>query len=107
MPHLDLEAKNNTTFSLLFKAKDCEGAGINLSGYSINSYIKEKYSASTGIASFTSTITVPQSGICSISLSSLETSGLAPNVYIYNITCNNTTITDVFSILEGHLLINP
>ena len=108
MPHYNLSGiHQGSTFSLLFKARTCAGATIDLTDYSINSSIREKYSATTGVTSFTSAITVPTSGICSISLTAAQTSGLASNIYIYSVNTSNSSTLDSFNLLEGYLLIDP
>lgn len=95
------------SFSLLFRAKTCAGATVDLSGYSIFSTIKEKYSSSTGIASFTSTISVPESGICNISLSPTQTSGLYSQAFVYSVGVENTDTLDSFNLLNGYLFVDP
>lgn len=108
MPAYNIEQITaGSSFSLVFRAQTSAGTPINLSGYSINSSIKEKYSSSTGIASFTSNITVPESGLCNVSLSAAQTSGLAAGVYVYQIYSNNTGTLDNISLLDGYLPIGP
>lgn len=108
MPHLDLSGiSNGSTFSLLFRAVNCAGIPINLSGYSIRSTIKEKYSSSTGISSFNSLIVNPTSGICTISLTASGSAAIPPNVYLYSVEVENYSTLDTMKLLEGHALINP
>lgn len=108
MPHFDLSGiYQGSTFSLLFRAVNCAGAPMDLSGYNIRSTIREKYSSTTGIASFDSTIVTPSSGICSIALTASGAASIAPNVYLYDCEVENPITLDTMKLLYGHALVNP
>lgn len=103
MPNYNIEELTpGTTFSLT------SGISYNLSGASnsINSLIKEKYSSSTGILSFTETIvTSGDSNSFKISLTSAQTSGLAAGIYIYEVLFLSGSNT--YSLLNGYLPVGP
>lgn len=96
------ELTPGTTFSLN------SGISYNLSGTSnsINSLIKEKYSSSTGILSFTETIvTSGDSNSFKISLTPAQTSGLAAGIYIYEVLFLSGSETHL--LMNGHLPVGP
>lgn len=104
MPHYNIEELSpGQSFSLNFQAEAIDGVPLNLNGYNIYSSIKEKYSSVTGITSFNCNIVTPDSGICNASLTALQTSGLAPGVYIYSIYTKDLNTLDSIPLLEGYL----
>lgn len=107
MPHYNISGYNGSTYSLTFIVKNYGGTVFNLSGYSIRSAIRERYSSSTGIAEFTSSIVVPESGICSISLNATGMAALAPNVYMYNVEVANSGNLNVLKPIEGYFIVHP
>lgn len=108
MPNYNIEELfPGQSYSLTFRAETSSGIPINLSGYNIYSSIRERFSSSTGISSFNSNIVTPSSGVCTISLTSLQTSGLAAGVYIYSVYTKNSSTLDSIPLLDGYLPINP
>lgn len=108
MPSYNIEElKPGQSYSLTFRAETSSGTPINLNGYDIYSSIRERFSASTGIATFNSSIVTPGSGICTISLTALQTSGLAAGVYIYSVYTKHSSTLDSIPLLDGYLPINP
>lgn len=107
MPHYDLSGSQGSTFSLTFRARTCAGGIFNLSGYSISSSIREKYSSYTGIGSFNSSIIVPESGICNINLNATGMAALPVGILLYNVEVQNSGGLNVLKPLEGHFMIHP
>ena len=107
MPHYNISGYQGSTYSLTFIVKNYGGTVFNLSGYSIRSAIRERYTSSTGIAEFTSSIVVPESGICSISLNATGMAALAPNIYIYGTEVYNSGGLNVIKPLEGYFEVLP
>lgn len=106
MPHYDTETISpGSSFFLSFQASSCNGY-TDLSNYVISSQIKNNYSTS-GLLSFNSSVILPASGICSISLTPTQTSGLSPGVYVYSVNAYNSGTLDSISLLEGHLSVGP
>ena len=103
MPNYNIEEITpGTTFSLT------SGISYNLSGFSnsLKSLIKEKYSKTTGILSFTSSIVESgNSNTFKISLTSTQTSGLSAGVYIYEVLFLSGSNT--YSLLDGYLPVGP
>lgn len=108
MPHYDIQdVFQYSDYTLIFQAKDVNGIPIDLTDYTIGSCIRERFSAATGVANFSGVITVPDSGICSMFFSAAQSSGLAPNTYIYTIQVTSTEDNSSFNLLNGYLNINP
>lgn len=107
MPHFDITGNQGSTFSLTFRAIDCAGAAVSLSGYSLNSVIKESYSAVSGVTSFNAITTVPESGICNISLTASGSAAIPSMVYLYQVEASNPVTFDVIKLLYGHFLLEP
>ncbi len=108
MPHYDLSGINQgSTYSLTFRAVDSAGLPVSLSGYLIRSTIREKYSSITGISSFNSSITTPNSGICNIALTASGAAAIPSNVYLYSVESYLPDESDVIKLLYGHAYVNP
>lgn len=108
MPSFDIsDAYQYSDYSLIFQAKDNNGIPIDLSSYTLGSCIREKFSSSTGIASFITQISGPESGVCQANLSANQTSGMPPNTYIYSIQATANDLSTTFNLLQGYLNINP
>ena len=107
MPNYNLSGSAGSTFSLTFRARTCGGSIFNLSGYSISSSIRESYISPTGIASFVSTIVVPESGICNIMMNATGTAALPVGVLLYNVELSNSGGLNVLKPIEGKFLIYP
>jgi hypothetical protein len=106
--HYDLSGiSQGSTYSLTFRAVDSAGVPVSLSGYSIRSTIREKYSSTTGIASFNSSITTPNSGICNIALTASGAAAIAAGIYLYSVEVENYSTLDVIKLLDGHAYVNP
>lgn len=91
-----------TTFSFV------SGIDYNLSGSSnhITSIIKEKYSSSTGILSFTEAIIDSgASNTFQISLTPGQTSGLVAGIYVYEVIF--VSGNDRFALMNGYLPVGP
>lgn len=108
MPSFDLcDVYQGTDYSLTFQAKDVNGNPLDLTNYFLSSIIKSSISAPTGLANFSYIIPTPTSGICQISLSYLQTSGLPINTYVYYVRAVNSGGSGAFNLLEGYLNVNP
>lgn len=108
MPHYDISGfSQGSTYSLLFRAVDSVGTPISLSGYNIRSTIRESYADSTGVASFNSVITVPESGICNLSMSATNTALIPAKIYLWDCEAYTSSESDVIKLLYGHLYCNP
>jgi len=92
-------------YSLIWQALDDNGNPINLSGYTFSSTVKEKYSSITGIESFIINLLTGQSGIFSIYLNNLQTSGLAVGTYPYTIQAQTTG--SFINLMGGYINVNP
>lgn len=107
MAYLNINIIQGESYSLSFRAKDGCGEYINLSGYNAVGVVKEKYSSTTGIANFTSTIPYPESGYVNITLSPAQTRSLSPNVYLYDIIVYTESTGIEIGLLNGHLTLSP
>ena len=107
MQNYDIDLYAGRAFQISINATDSFGNPINLSGYSSNSIIKSKYSDTTGILSFNTSITLPASGAITMSMSPTGTLSLAPNRYIYDLEVFTLNSGDSISILQGYINVYP
>lgn len=107
MAKYNLSGYAGSSFSLTFTVKSCGGGNLSLSGYSIRSAIREKLSASTGIAEFVSSIIIPESGICNISMNATGTAALPPGVLLYDVEVQNSGGLNVLKPINGYFIVYP
>jgi hypothetical protein len=94
-------------YSIILQALDVNNNPINLSGYSINACIKEKYSSPTGITYFSGSLLTGESGVFQLYLNHTQTSGLSVKTYVYNVQAVNISINNYLNLFGGYLNINP
>lgn len=122
----DLNITQGSSYNIRLKTKDANGVALNLSGYHVSGYIKNKYSDSNyllnlepSIVSGQSVPTVPSnllndaifSGLIDINLHPTGTAALPITQAIYDIEIYSGTAEDresmVFKVLNGKANVHP
>ena len=85
-----------------FLEDSATNSAMNLSSTTVSSQMR-KWSGSTGVTTFTSSIVNSQSGQIRISLGSSITSSLKPGRYVYDVLLTNNTSTT--RVVEGMALV--
>ena len=123
----DLNITQGSTFNVRLTTKDSNGSALNLSGYSVSGYIRNKYSDNTYLLDMDPTIVSGHaaahdpndplktdaiwSGLIDVNIAATGTAALPINQSIYDIEVylnpNNMNTTSVFKILHGKANIHP
>jgi len=99
----NLIINSGASFSQDFFLEDsATNSAMNLSSTTVSSQMR-KWSGSTGVTTFTSSIVNSQSGQIRISLGSSITSSLKPGRYVYDVLLTNNTSTT--RVVEGMALV--
>lgn len=94
---------SGTSFLQDFFLEDsATNSAMNLSSSSVTSQMR-KWSGSTGVTTFTSSVVNSQTGQIRISLGSSITSSLKPGRYVYDVLLTNNTSTT--RVVEGMALV--
>jgi hypothetical protein len=99
----NLVINSGASFSQDFFLEDsATNSAMNLSSASVQSQMR-KWSGSTGVTTFTSSIVNTQTGQIRISLGSTTTSSLKPGRYVYDVLLTNNNSTT--RVVEGMALV--
>ena len=99
----NLIINSGASFSQDFFLEDsATNSAMNLSSSSVTSQMR-KWSGSTGVTTFTSSVVNSQTGQIRISLGSSITSSLKPGRYVYDVLLTNNSSTT--RVVEGMALV--
>lgn len=106
--NMTIDQGSDFELSVLLQAED--GTPTDLTGYSARAQLRTTKSAASVAATFTCTITEPESGEILISLNNSVTVGLTPSVtlgskYYYDLEIYTTDDAIVQRVLEGTALV--
>jgi uncharacterized membrane protein YfhO len=93
-----------TTFSLSLAVNDQNGDLKDLTGYTVAAQMRRSYYTTTA-TSFTATVSLPEDGEVTISLTAVQTSAVKAGRYVYDIEI--TGDGETLRVLEGIVVINP
>ena len=93
-----------TTFSLSLAVNDQNGDLKDLTGYTVAAQMRRSYYTTTA-TSFTATVSLPEDGDVTISLTAVQTSAVKAGRYVYDIEI--TGDGETLRVLEGIVVINP
>lgn len=94
-----------STLSLRLTCTNSDGSSLNLSGYSITGYCKEKYSSTGKLFDLNASFVSAVSGIINISGNANDLTNVPVGVYVYNIEAQLGEY--VFKPLGGYLSVYP
>lgn len=94
-----------STYSSVVEVKDINGLPFDLSDYSSRGQIRKSYQ-STLFVPFATSINFPLTGKVSLSLTALQTRGMKPGRYVYDVEVYNNG-GHVIRIAEGQVEISP
>ena len=122
----DLNITQGSSYNIRLKTKDVNGNALNLSGYHVSGYIRNKYSDTTYLLDFSPIIVSGQSvpttplnlsndaifsGLIDINLHPTGTAALPITQALYDIEIYSGTAEDreslVFKILNGKANVHP
>jgi hypothetical protein len=101
----DLQLIQETDFSLPITILDTGNNPMDLSGYDIESYIKNSYGDTGFAASLNPQTVVPESGMITLNLSANDTTGIPIGISFYDVKINNGASTQL--VLAGKVYTYP
>jgi len=105
---VDLSITQGSSFSIRLEIRDSAGVAINLTGYGVRGYLKNKYTDATPLLDLSPTISDAAGGQIDINVPADITAALPITQGIYDIEkylLSDATI--VSKIIVGKILINP
>lgn len=106
MDNYDISLYQGQTFSLSLTLKDSLGVPMNLSGYSISSYIKTNYSDTAKLCDLNAVISNAASGIVTLNIPATTTASLPVNLSFYDLEMSDIGGT-VTKVLAGKVSVYP
>ena len=94
-----------STFGAVISVKGSDGLPLNLTGYSVTSYIRKSYASSTHI-DFNATIYSTAGGQIRVSLTDENTTDVKPGRYMYDIEIQNSA-GERLRVSEGIIIFTP
>lgn len=101
-----INATQGDSLSLRFTAKDDNGNNLNLSGYSLSGFVKNKYGDSTVLLNLNPTFYSAISGIIDVFVSGNVSTSLGVNRYLYDVEAHGISGT-VIKISRGSFFLEP
>ena len=94
-----------TTFAQSFTLEDVNtNSVLNLTDYTIKSEMRKHPGSTTGVTTFTSTVSSSAGGIIQIGLSTTQTAALKPGRYVYDVLLTDASgVRD--RVVEGMALV--
>lgn len=102
---VELTLEQGATYSSVITVKDDQGAAQNLVGYSARSMMRKSYYTSSK-KEFVVTVSDPQSGQITMSMSAANTANITAGRYVYDVEIESGT-GDVTRIFEGIVTVLP
>jgi hypothetical protein len=94
-----------STFGAVITVKGSDGLPLNLTGFSVSSYIRKSYASATHI-DFNATIYSTTAGQVRVSLTDEDTTGIKPGRYMYDIEIESS-IGERLRVSEGIIIFTP
>jgi len=94
-----------STFGAVISVKGSDGLPLNLTGYSVTSYIRKSYASSAHI-DFNATIYSTAGGQIRVSLTDENTTDVKPGRYMYDIEIQNSA-GERLRVSEGIIIFTP
>ena len=94
-----------STFGAVITVKGSDGLPLNLTGFTVSSYIRKSYASATHI-DFNATIYSTTGGQVRVSLTDENTTGIKPGRYMYDIEIENS-IGERLRVSEGIVIFTP
>jgi energy-converting hydrogenase Eha subunit C len=101
----NLSIQAGETVNRQFKILTANGNPYDLTGYTIQSFIKPDYTASSAAATFTCTSPSPTDGIINLALASGSSVLLTSSCYYYDVRI--TSASNALYPLEGKVIVSP
>lgn len=102
----DLAIEQGSLFSLGMTVQQPKGTAYNLTGFTARASLKQNYTDTNPIISFTVAILVPTDGTLNVSLSSTQTASLTPGDYVWDLLIDNGAGT-VIRLVQGAVIVTP
>lgn len=104
---IDLYLDKGTEFVAIFPpVTTSDGSVVNLTGYTVTSLMRRSYATRYAVQ-ITAAITNASAGIIKLSLTNVETSGLAVARWVYDVMIENNTTHEITKVFDGILTVNP
>jgi hypothetical protein len=94
-----------STFGAIITVKGSDGLPLNLTGYTVDSYIRKSYASKTHI-DFHAQVYSAIGGQIRLSLSSDDTIGIKPGRYMYDVEIANS-LGERLRVSEGIIIFTP
>jgi len=107
MDTYDLSIYKGQTFSLSLTLKDVSGVAINLAGYAISGYLKNKYSDTGKLVDLNVAIADAANGVVTLNIPATGTEALPVNYAFYDVEMLNSGDNSVTKVLAGKASIFP
>jgi hypothetical protein len=98
--YTNLVADQGTNFDARVQLQSADGNNIDLTGYTVSSFIKKSFNSSTSY-DFNASI-VNLTGVVGLSLSAAETAAMKPGRYVFDVVISTQSGTRT-RVLEGQL----
>ncbi len=103
--YVELTIDQGATYNNTINVTDANGAGIDLTGYSVRSEMRKSYYSSTSY-SFTLAFINAANGSVSMSMSAANTANLTAGRYVYDVEVEDP-LGNVSRIFEGIINVLP
>ena len=94
-----------STFGAVITVRGSDGLPLNLTGFSVSSYIRKSYASATHI-DFNATVYSITGGQVRVSLTDEQTTGIKPGRYMYDIEIESST-GERLRVSEGIIIFTP
>jgi hypothetical protein len=100
----NLVIDQGATFSVDFNLTDENDDVLNLNGFTSRSQMRKWYTSSNAAATFTTSIDV-DTGVVTLELTAVQTSGITAGRYVYDVELINGAV--VSRVVEGVVTVTP
>jgi len=94
-----------STFGAIITVKGSDGLPLNLTGYTVTSYIRKSYASATHI-DFNAAVYSTTGGQIRLSLTDESTSAVKPGRYMYDVEIQNS-LGERLRVSEGIIIFTP
>ena len=95
-----------SNFGAVITVKGSDGLPLNLTDFTVQSYIRKSYASRTHI-DFNATIYSAAGGQIRLSLTNTSTTGIKPGRYMYDVEITETSTSEKLRVSEGIIIFTP
>ena len=104
--YANLTVDQGTNFTSTIQVEGGNSLPFDLTGYTARGQIRKNYKSTTHV-SFSTSINNPTKGEINVSLTAIQTAGMKPGRFVYDIEIVESNTNSITRVVEGQVEVTP